>query len=83
LLLGNYLQMSPNKIEFEYNGRGKPRLAASMSNSSLQFNVSHSQEYALYVFTNHHLIGVDVEYLREMGNITELAQRFITHREFQ
>jgi 4'-phosphopantetheinyl transferase len=56
LLLGNYLQMSPNKLEFEYSDRGKSRLAASMSNSSLQFNVSHSQEYALYVFTNHQLI---------------------------
>lgn len=82
-LLGNYLGISPEKIEFEYGDRGKPRLASSMVNSSLQFNVSHSQEYALYGFTNHHLIGVDLEYLREMENITELAKRFFTHREFQ
>ncbi|WP_019505897.1 4'-phosphopantetheinyl transferase superfamily protein [Pleurocapsa sp. PCC 7319] len=82
LLLANYLQINPEKIEFEYSNRGKPRLAASIDNSSLQFNVSHSQEYALYGFTNHHLIGVDVEYLREMANITELARRFFTHREF-
>lgn len=82
-LLENYLQISPNKIEFEYSNRGKPRLAASMGDSSLQFNVSHSLDYALYGFTNHHLIGVDLEYLREMENITELAKRFFTHREFQ
>jgi 4'-phosphopantetheinyl transferase len=82
-LLGNYLGINPNKIEFEYGDCGKPRLAASMGNNALQFNVSHSQEYALYGFTNHHLIGVDVEYLREMGNITEVARRFFTHREFQ
>lgn len=82
-LLGNYLEISPNKIEFEYSDRGKPRLAASMGNSSIQFNVSHSLEYALYGFTNNHLIGVDLEFLREMRDATELAERFFTHQEFQ
>ncbi|MEM7554807.1 MAG: 4'-phosphopantetheinyl transferase superfamily protein [Cyanobacteria bacterium P01_A01_bin.84] len=82
-LLGNYLRISPERIEFEYGNCGKPQLAASMGDNSLQFNVSHSQEYALYGFTNHHLIGVDLEYLREMENITELAKRFFAHREFQ
>ena len=77
------MKNSTNKIEFEYSDRGKPRLAASMSDSSLQFNVSHSLNYALYGFTNNHLIGVDLEFLREMENITELAKRFFTHREFQ
>ena len=82
-LLGNYLQISPNKIEFEYSDRGKPRLAASMGNSSIQFNVSHSLEYALYGFTNNHLIGIDLEFLREMKDATELAKRFFTNQEFQ
>lgn len=82
-LLENYLEISPNKIELEYGNCGKPQLAASMGDNSLQFNISHSQEYALYGFTNHHLIGVDLEYLREMENITELSKRFFAHREFQ
>ena len=82
-LLGNYLQISPNKIEFEYSDRGKPRLAASMGNSYIQFNVSHSLEYALYGFTNSYLIGVDLEFLREMRDATELAKRFFTNQEFQ
>ena len=82
-LLGNYLKISPNTIEFEYSDCGKPRLAASMNNSFLQFNVSHSLEYALYGFTNHHLIGVDIEFLREIRDTAELAKRFFTHREFQ
>ncbi|PSB08444.1 hypothetical protein C7B62_16780 [Pleurocapsa sp. CCALA 161] len=82
-LLGNYLRISPENLEFEYGDRGKPQLAASMDNSFLQFNVSHSLDYALYGFTNHHLIGVDIEFLREMENATELAKRFFTHQEFQ
>ena len=82
-LLGNYLKISPNKIEFEYSDRGKPSLAASIGNSSLQFNVSHSLEYALYGFTNNHLIGVDLEFLREMRDAAELAKSIFTNREFQ
>ena len=82
-LLGNYLQISPNKIEFEYSDRGKPRLAASMGDNSLQFNVSHSLNYALYGFTDNHLIGVDLEFLREIRDATKLAKRFFTYREFQ
>lgn len=54
-----------------------------MSNSCLQFNVSHSQEYALYGFTHNHSIGVDIECLCRMRNVTELAKRFFTHKEFQ
>ena len=82
-LLGNYLQISPNKIEFEYSDRGKPRLAASMGNSYIQFNVSHSMEYVLYGFTNNHLIGVDLEFLRETQDAAELAKSFFTHREYE
>ena len=82
-LLGNYIQLSPNIIEFEYGDRGKPRLATSVADSSLQFNVSHSEEYALYGFTHHHLIGVDLEYLREMKDAVKLAERFFSPREFK
>ena len=82
-LLGNYLQLSPERIEFEYGDRGKPRLATSVAESSLQFNISHSEEYALYGFTHHHLIGVDLEYLREMKDAVKLAERFFSPREFK
>ena len=34
-LLGNYLQISPNKLKFEYGDRGKPRLASSMVNIAI------------------------------------------------
>lgn len=82
-LLGNYLQINPNRIEFEYSDRGKPRLAASIGNSYIQFNVSHSLEYALYGFTNSYLVGVDLEFLRETQDAAELAKRFFTNQEFQ
>jgi 4'-phosphopantetheinyl transferase len=82
-LLANYLQISPDKLEFEYSDRGKPRLSASMPNSSLQFNVSHSHEYALYGFIYDHAIGVDIEYLRAMSDAVKIAERFFSPREFK
>ena len=82
-LLGNYMQTSPNKLKFEYGDQGKPRLATSMGNSSLQFNISHSQNYALYGFTYHDPIGVDLEYLREMKDAVKVAKRFFSPREYR
>ena len=81
-LLGNYLQLNPSQVEFGYGDRGKPFLLSSLGNSSLQFNVSHSQEYALLGFSLNHPIGVDIEYLRQMPDALKIAQRFFSQREF-
>ena len=81
-LLGDYLQLNPNQVEFGYGDRGKPFLSSSLGNISLQFNVSHSQEYALLGFSLNHPIGVDIEYLRQMPDALKIAQRFFSRREF-
>ncbi|BAZ44768.1 phosphopantetheine-protein transferase [Chondrocystis sp. NIES-4102] len=78
-ILGNYLQISPPNLQFEYSDRGKP----SISNNALQFNVSHSHEYALYGFTYQQAIGVDLEYTRSMPDTLKIAQRFFSPREFK
>ncbi|MGD1917469.1 MAG: 4'-phosphopantetheinyl transferase family protein [Pleurocapsa sp.] len=81
-LLSNYLNISPNNIKFDYGDRGKPKIIESNTANSLQFNISHSQEYALFGFTTSNLIGVDLEYLREMPDAVKIAQRFFSPREF-
>jgi 4'-phosphopantetheinyl transferase len=79
-LLGNYLKVSPRSLTFTYSDRGKPQLA---NHPSLQFNISHSQEYALFGFTLNHLIGVDIEHQRPMPDALKIAQRFFSAREYQ
>ncbi len=79
-LLGNYLTTSPHSLTFTYSDRGKPQLATDIS---LQFNLSHSEEYALFGFTLNHLIGVDIEYQRAMPDALKIAQRFFSAREYQ
>ena len=82
-LLGNYLSISPDEVKFIYSDRGKPQLSNSQQDQLLQFNISHSQGYALYGFTYQNLIGVDIECLREMPDALKIAQRFFTAREYQ
>ncbi|MEL6439424.1 MAG: 4'-phosphopantetheinyl transferase superfamily protein [Cyanobacteria bacterium J06621_8] len=80
-LLGNYLQIAPSEVKFDYGDRGKPRLANSPT--QLEFNLSHSQGYALYGFTYNSAIGVDLEQNRTMKDALNIAQRFFTPREYE
>ena len=81
-LLGNYLDIEPKDVQFEYGDRGKPLLKLNPT-KPLQFNLSHSHEYALYGFTYDRLIGVDLEYLREMPDIVKIARRFFSPQEYE
>ncbi|MEL6493783.1 MAG: 4'-phosphopantetheinyl transferase superfamily protein [Cyanobacteria bacterium J06623_7] len=81
-LLGNYLGINASKLVFAYEARGKPFLALPQ-NQSLQFNISHSHEYALLAFTREHQIGVDIEYQRPIPDALKIANRFFSATESQ
>jgi 4'-phosphopantetheinyl transferase len=78
-IISYYLQISSQEITFKYSDRGKPII----QNSNLQFNISHSQDLALSAFTNKHLIGIDLEYLRNNVECIKIAQKFFTSTESQ
>jgi len=79
-ILGRYLGCSSPSITFEYEERGKPRLAAQHA-STLQFNVSHSNEVAVCAVTRQ-AVGVDVEYTgRVVADADRLALRFFSINE--
>ncbi|MEM6612528.1 MAG: 4'-phosphopantetheinyl transferase superfamily protein [Cyanobacteria bacterium P01_C01_bin.72] len=79
-LLGAYLAINPRSVDFSYGEKGKPALSNA---TEIQFNISHSQEYALLGFIPEHLIGVDLEYQRAMPDALKIAQRFFSPREFK
>jgi 4'-phosphopantetheinyl transferase len=74
VLLGRYLRTDPHRLEFCYNGFGKPELAVLPPMFPLRFNVSHSGAWALIAMTLEHRIGVDVEQVRQLENIDDLAR---------
>ena len=82
-ILGQYLGIDPKQVEFEYQPRGKPLLAAKFADKGLLFNLSHSQDLALCGVSYQNQIGVDLEYIRTMSDLEGLAKRFFSSREYE
>ncbi len=74
-ILSFYLDCLPQHIEIAYTEHGKPFLAST--NSILQFNLSHSENIAVYAFTLTHAIGIDIEKISERSH-EAIAKRFFS-----
>ena len=81
ILIGNYLDLDPANIDFTYNQYGKPFLANAPGEEALRFNVSHSNELALYAFTSSCEIGVDIEFMAAKEDELQIAERFFSPME--
>lgn len=81
LILSRYLDVEPSQLRFSYSDYGKPALIPPPTHKMLNFNVSHSQGLALYAITRNRQVGIDVEYIRPVPEIKEIAQRFFSAQE--
>ena len=78
LLIGKYLEINPAEISFQYSKFGKPGI---VNNNSLQFNISHSQNIALFAFTKRFNIGIDVEFVNPDIEVKDIAANFFSKNE--
>jgi 4'-phosphopantetheinyl transferase len=78
-ILGLYLKCDPRVVEFAYGPRGKPLLADS--ETGLRFNLAHSEEMAICAVTSNRWVGVDVEAIRPMTELEQIARRFFCRGE--
>lgn len=84
VLLGHYLQQPPSALRFTYGPQGKPALAPPSGSRPMYFNVSHSDQLALFTFcTSESAIGVDVERIRELPDCLGIARRFFSAQEYR
>lgn len=82
LILGACLGLPPARIELEYEGHGKPRLAKIHAGGRrLGFNLSHSHELALLGVAVGRTVGVDVEHRRDIERAMKIADRFFSVAE--
>ncbi|MDF5724788.1 MAG: 4'-phosphopantetheinyl transferase superfamily protein [Rhizonema sp. PD37] len=81
-ILGRYLNVDPQKLQFNYEPLGKPVLADTFSESKLWFNLTHSQGLALCAVSCDRPIGVDLEYVRSISDVLTLAERYFSPREY-
>lgn len=80
-LLAERLSISARAIELIENGYGKPKLSCTHKPARLEFNLSHSENVAIYAFTNGHAVGVDVELIRQIPDASDLAENFFSPYE--
>jgi 4'-phosphopantetheinyl transferase len=78
LLLSRYLNCEARDLSFTHGPRGKPALR---DQSRIRFNMSHSGSLALYAFTADRDIGADVEQVREIADLPQIASRYFCQPE--
>ncbi|KPJ67459.1 MAG: hypothetical protein AMJ43_04175 [Coxiella sp. DG_40] len=76
-LLANYLSTASKKINFIYDNYGKPKV------ENIRFNISHSQDLALFAFTKYSDVGVDIEFVKKDFDGDNIAHRFFSEYEIQ
>jgi 4'-phosphopantetheinyl transferase len=80
-LLATRLGVRPAAIELTSGAYGKPMLAPRFRGSDLRFNISHSDDLAVYAFARGHEIGIDVEAIRAIPDADKISARFFAAGE--
>jgi 4'-phosphopantetheinyl transferase len=78
LFLSFYCQVPPHTLAFTYNQYGKPYL---LNNPNLYFNMSHSLDYAAYIFCLSHEVGIDIEWKNSHTDVSKLAAELLNPSE--
>ncbi|MDQ2937386.1 MAG: 4'-phosphopantetheinyl transferase superfamily protein [Acidobacteriota bacterium] len=79
-LLAAYLGVSSAELQFLYADKGKPYLKET-HRGSINFNLAHSGDMAIYAFSRGRELGVDLELMREDLAGEKIAERFFSRRE--
>jgi 4'-phosphopantetheinyl transferase len=79
ITIGEYLKQDPALIEFKYSPNGKPYIAGS----ELYFNISHSHNKVIFAFSYKKTLGVDIEYIRDLPNLEQLAKENFLREEYE
>lgn len=79
IILGRYLKYPPAEIKFKNTPYQKPYIVYPIT--SMQFNISISSNRFVAAFCQQHSIGVDIELIRKIGNISQLTEDYFTPNE--
>jgi 4'-phosphopantetheinyl transferase len=82
LLLGNYLQLRPEELIFQFSPFGKPFLANPEADL-ISFNLAHSGNLLLIGIGNGVKIGVDIEKIDEEIDINGISALAFSYSEKQ
>ena len=77
-ILALRLGCEPRAIQFGYSDRGKPYI---QNFNGLHFNLSHSQDLAIYVICQDHEVGIDLEFINAQCDVDSIAKRYFLPSE--
>ncbi|MEA2704631.1 MAG: 4-phosphopantetheinyl transferase, partial [Actinomycetota bacterium] len=78
-MLAGLLDVPPKDVDLDAGPHGKPALAAP--HPPLEFNLSHAGGVALYAFSRHAPVGIDVERARDDLPWERMAARYFAPEE--
>ncbi len=79
LVLSRYLDCSARALRFSYGAYGKPYLIAP--SHPVQFNLSHSDNDAVIVISPDRTVGVDIETIRPIRDISAISRAVFSEIE--
>jgi 4'-phosphopantetheinyl transferase len=79
-IVADRLGRPPGEVNFQDGPHGKPALAGEPG-AHLEFNLSHSGDFALVATSRTAPVGVDVERIRAFPDALAIARRFFTSAE--
>jgi 4'-phosphopantetheinyl transferase len=82
MILSRYVGLAPSLLQFTYTSYGKPALSEATGGDTLRFNLSHSAGLALCAVARHREVGVDIEGVREMNDLLQIARQFFSSNEY-
>ena len=80
ILVGKSLDVAPADIAFGYTESGKPFVEKPAE--GIHFNISHSEDCALYALSAVRALGVDIECVERKIDHHSIARRFFTRNEW-
>jgi 4'-phosphopantetheinyl transferase len=80
VLLGRYLDTCPSNVALGCGRAGKPFV--KNEKARIEFNMSHSDDLAVYAFANGCRLGIDIERPRSMPDREAVAKQFFNQREY-
>lgn len=79
MILGHYLDLRPEQITFRHNRYGKPMLGTQ----DIFFSLSQSSGCAIYSFAQARQVGVDIERIRAVPDMEQIAKRSFSKAEYE
>jgi 4'-phosphopantetheinyl transferase len=81
--LSLFADVAPAEWQFTRGEFGRPAIAGPMAGLGIEFNLSHTVDWAACVVTRGIACGIDIELIRPIPEALDIAQRFFAPEEFR